>query len=138
MLRRFALPAILLAVFGAGLGGGAAYSWQTLQAQRTEILQLQEFCKSVELGPNFTVVERVIDGDTFKLSDGERVRLIGIDAPEICHFQSNGAPQDPDCVDEPGGQAATEFLRDLVEGEEVVLVGDEVIGDRDYFGRLLR
>jgi len=27
-------------------------------------------------------VERVIDGDTLKLTNGERVRLIGIDCPE--------------------------------------------------------
>ncbi len=28
------------------------------------------------------VVERVVDGDTIKLSDGRRVRLIGVDTPE--------------------------------------------------------
>ncbi len=32
-------------------------------------------------GPSFKVVE-VIDGDTFKIDEGKRVRLMGIDAPE--------------------------------------------------------
>ena len=27
----------------------------------------------------------VIDGDTFETEDGERVRLLGIDAPEVAH-----------------------------------------------------
>ena len=38
----------------------------------TRLLNAQDWVK----------VRRVIDGDTLLLSDGERVRLIGIDAPE--------------------------------------------------------
>ncbi|MCL2620127.1 MAG: hypothetical protein FWD97_04240 [Defluviitaleaceae bacterium] len=45
------------------------------------------------------VVTRVIDGDTVELYSGERVRLIGIDAPE---------------VGEAGADEATNFVRDLV------------------------
>lgn len=80
----------------------------------------------------------MVDGDTLKLKNGETVRLLGPDTPEICHHDSAGRLRDPDCVDEPGGAAATVFVRDLIEGEEVVLVGDPEVGDRDYFGRLLR
>ena len=32
-------------------------------------------------------VARVSDGDTIRLCDGERVRLIGIDAPELLHSE---------------------------------------------------
>lgn len=51
-------------------------------------------------------VVRVVDGESFLLEGNVRVRLIGVDAP------------DPG---EPGGDEATEFLRDLVAGREVEL-----------------
>ena len=67
------------------------------------------------------VVVRVIDGDTVVLAGGERVRLIGVDAPE---------------VGEPGAEEATLFVRERVEGRTVWLEPDG--NDRDRFGRLRR
>lgn len=66
-----------------------------------------------EAGP--AVVAEVIDGDTLILADGERVRLILVDAPEA-----------DDCF----GASATRFHRDLVAGATVELDGDEVCHDR--------
>ena len=69
---------------------------------------------------NQTRIYQVIDGDTFIITGGEYVRLIGIDAPER---------------KEEGYQEATDFLRQF-EGQEVFL---EIEGNnRDRFGRLLR
>jgi len=68
-----------------------------------------------------SVVVRVIDGDTFVLDNGEKVRLLGINAPE----------KGQRCYDE-----ATNALKDLVEGKKVRLEKDKV--DRDVYGRLLR
>ena len=67
------------------------------------------------------VVSRVIDGDTIVLTGGERVRLIGIDAPE--RGQS-------------GADEAAQFVRTLIEGRTVWLEAD--VADRDRFGRLRR
>ena len=67
------------------------------------------------------VVERVIDGDTIVLQTGERVRFIGIDAPEI---------------GDPGADEATNFVRERVEGRTVWLELDG--NDTDRFGRLRR
>ena len=69
-------------------------------------------------------VERVVDGDTFKVTyDGEStsVRFVGINAPE---------------KRDPGGPAATKTLGRLIEGKTVRL---EFPGPRkrDNFGRLL-
>lgn len=74
-------------------------------------------------GSGWTVVE-VVDGDTIQVAgpDGrERVRLIGINAPEQgeCFYDR-----------------ATAVLQELVAGSEVRLVRD--VSDRDRFDRLLR
>ncbi|MCI0530883.1 MAG: thermonuclease family protein [candidate division Zixibacteria bacterium] len=63
---------------------------------------------------------RVIDGDTIVLSNGERVRYIGVDTPER---------------DEPFYLIARKFNRDLVEGRQIRIELD--IQERDRYGRLL-
>lgn len=88
---------------------------------------------------NLYIVNKVIDGDTLKLSRGERVRLIGIDTPE----SSNNAKTRRDSkrsgqtVKEITalGKQASAFTRNLVEGKEVRLEFD--IQQRDRYGRLL-
>ena len=67
------------------------------------------------------IVRRVIDGDTVELESGDRVRLIGIDTPEV-----------GDCF----AEQATDSLRLLVEGKSVKLEKD--ISETDRYGRLLR
>lgn len=81
-------------------------------------------------------VDRIIDGDTIDvLIDGaeERVRLIGIDTPEIAHAASGDRPaQAAECF---GGDAQryTESL--LPPGTPVRLERDVV--PRDDYGRML-
>ena len=66
-------------------------------------------------------VARVVDGDTLELGNGEKVRLVGIDTPE---------------VGECGYQEASDALSRMVLGRQVRLtVSDE---NRDRYGRLLR
>lgn len=60
-------------------------------------------------------VEFVIDGDTVKLAGGERVRLLGIDAPEM----REGKPGHRGPFPEPGAREATAALRKMVEGKVV-------------------
>ena len=71
-------------------------------------------------------VARVIDGDTLLLSNSERVRLIGVDTPELCH------PLKPV---EYLAKEASEFTRKTVEGKKVRLEYD--CRRRDRYGRLL-
>jgi len=72
-------------------------------------------------------VRKVVDGDTIEVTGGERVRLIGVDTPEI------KAPDQPvGCF----GQEASTFAASLLPpGTTVRLVGD--VEQRDRFGRLL-
>jgi endonuclease YncB( thermonuclease family) len=67
------------------------------------------------------LVTRVVDGDTLELGNGETVRLVGIDTPE---------------VGECGYDAATVALARLVSGRQVRLGRSDE--DRDHYGRLLR
>ena len=77
-------------------------------------------------------VARVIDGDTLRLGNGDKVRLIGVDTPETVH------PNKPvECF----GKEAAEFTRKFISGEEVTLeyeYSSGVSGNlRDKYGRLL-
>lgn len=72
-------------------------------------------------------VSRVVDGDTIELSDGRKVRYIGIDSPET--VQPNTAVQ---CY----GEEASRKNKALVEGKEVELEKD--VSNTDRYGRLLR
>ena len=66
-------------------------------------------------------VTNVVDGDTLDLSNGERVRLSGINAPES---------------GECGYNEASEALADMVLGKEVYIEGD--IDNTGKYGRILR
>ena len=76
------------------------------------------------------VVEDVIDGDTVDLTIGgrtERVRLLGVDAPESV------APQVPEqCY----GREASDALTELIPPGSVVEISRDVEA-RDRYGRLL-
>ena len=80
---------------------------------------------------DFDVVERVVDGDTLLLQSGERVRLIGVDTPEIKH------PKKPV---EYFGKEASAFTQRVVEEKQVRLEFDQTNvaqGHKDRYGRTL-
>ncbi|MBQ9891299.1 MAG: thermonuclease family protein [Firmicutes bacterium] len=77
-------------------------------------------------------VEKVVDGDTFYIKmDGksEKVRLIGIDAPESVAPSYSGKEN----TDE--GKKASEYLEKLIKGKTVYLEYD--LDTYDQYGRLL-
>lgn len=67
------------------------------------------------------LVTEVIDGDTFTLSTGEKVRIIGVNTPEMS---------------EPGGDIARDIAVELLLGKKVRLRRD--VRDKDDYDRLLR
>lgn len=84
---------------------------------------------------NATVVH-VVDGDTIDVVIGgreERVRLIGIDTPEIAHDAFGDRPaNDAECF----GDEAGAFTESLVPVGTPVRLERDVVG-RDDYGRLL-
>ena len=128
-----AFAAILISVILGTLSVRSSDQWQAEQipllqqitdskAPATQAASLP--AESREVTARTFKVKRVVDGDTFKIVyDGEStsVRLLSINAPER---------------NTPEGPAATEALKELIDGKTVRL---EFIGDRkrDNFGRLL-
>lgn len=74
-------------------------------------------------------VDYVIDGDTIVLKTGEKVRYIGVDAPEL---NKDGAADD-ECL----AWVARIRNTQLLAGGELKLVKD-LSADKDKYGRLLR
>lgn len=77
-------------------------------------------------------VVAVVDGDTIdvRTDDGtERVRLIGLNSPEISRDGSQN-----ECY----AEEARDVLNELLYGHDVQLAADPTQADRDVYGRLLR
>lgn len=98
---------------------------------------------SVPLGNAYNysdiLVKRVIDGDTLELANGERVRLIGIDTPEVheskkLYKDAERSSQDVGAIKKMG-QRAKDFTKSLVEGKTVSLEFD--VEKYDIYKRLL-
>jgi micrococcal nuclease len=86
-------------------------------------LQVILLCAIVGCTQQVTTISgvEVIDGDTFRLANGDTVRLIGIDAPELS---------------QPGGVLSREYLAHLILGKPITL--ERGYEDRDNYNRLLR
>jgi micrococcal nuclease len=69
-------------------------------------------------------VTRIVDGDTLELGSGEKVRLIGVNTPEV-----HGKVQ-------PFGKEASAYTKAELLGRTILLFRD--VSDTDRYGRLLR
>ena len=102
--------------------------------------KLQE--SSQETHKETFIVRKVIDGDTYLLSNNEKVRLLGIDTPE--KYESNKLDRDAEISGmtkktiKKLGELATQYSKKLVEGKTVYLEKEPNYSDRDKYGRLLR
>lgn len=84
--------------------------------------------KKAAAAAGLVAVAGIIDGDTIKVrlkGTTERVRIIGIDTPELASHE---------CY----AQQAASRMQSLVQGRQVRLAADPTQDDRDRYGRLLR
>lgn len=91
----------------------------------------EEVSQSEDVNTEFNVegvkVTKVIDGDTIEIEGGQRIRYIGIDAPETVH-----PTKTVDCY----GKESSNKNKEIVEGKIVRLEKD--ISETDKYRRLLR
>jgi len=79
---------------------------------------------------NFQTVLKVVDGDTFEISDGTRVRLLGVDTPEILDHRKDV---------QWFAVEASKKLKEWIEGKTVCLKQErDKTQNIDKHGRLLR
>ena len=69
-------------------------------------------------------IQRVVDGDTFELTTGEKVRIIGVNTPEST------------TKTEPYGKEASNYTKEILTGKTIYLQKD--VSESDRYGRLLR
>jgi len=114
---------------------------RVLAAALLSYLTLSLFAPSKNIAENngSSYVSRVVDGDTLKISDGRRVRLIGVDTPEV-HYSAKllkdaeRSRRDIAAIQELGKRAAA-FTKNLCERKRIRLAYD--IEKRDRYGRTL-
>ena len=86
---------------------------------------IQQLPENIHVPPDNTqetvLVTRIVDGDTFEVASGQKVRLIGVDTPEKdeCYFTQ-----------------ASNRLTTHIDNKEVTLLKD--VSETDRYGRLLR
>lgn len=100
-------------------------------------LGLTTSCAKIDYDHVF--ISRVIDGDTLELANGPRVRLIGIDTPEMykskkLYRDARRSKQDLETIQELGRRSYV-FTRKLVEGKVARLEFD--VERKDKYGRAL-
>lgn len=116
---------------------GILLLWQGLNSSSSTATNLKETIPSpvatssaalkVASNQKKFLVSKVTDGDTIELSNGQKVRFVGIDTPETVD------PRRPvGCF---GKQASLENKK-LLEGKEVILEKD--VSETDKYNRLLR
>jgi len=91
----------------------------------------EEITPEVRFTPEVTVVVKyVIDGDTLITKDGEHIRFLGIDSPEI--WKKKGDKQD-----EPWGRDAANFVKVLLPSGSEVGLAFEAGNKEGAYGRKL-
>ena len=98
---------------GASETGQATVDWRRL---RRGLVAVAALALTAAGPPEQVRIGYVIDGDTFRLTSGERIRVAGIDAPETRAGQAK-------CAREIArGKLATAKARALLDGRAVTIV----------------
>lgn len=130
MLRM--LLVLIVVVLLAGCGGAVPATAQPTSAAAAQAGRSPSPATLSTLHGQPAQVVRVIDGDTVDIklnSKPERLRLIGMDTPEVV---------DPRTVVQCFGKEASARAKELLpEGAEVRVDGDPTQDTRDQYGRLL-
>ncbi|MFZ4503031.1 MAG: thermonuclease family protein [Methylovulum sp.] len=104
------------------------FTWQDLRGRQHYSDQADSKAKPLDIKPGFgyQVVKTVFDGDTLVLADGQKVRLLGINTPEVQHRNQ---------LEQAGAEDAKQWLLAHTQHTRVRLeMGEERL---DKYNRLL-
>ncbi len=127
MRKSALLFSIILYVYSASVAAGI-FVWQDQYGQKHYSDKPRPDAKTLTIHPGYAwlEVEYVYDGDTVKLKNGQKVRLSGINTPEVENRHHSG---------EPLGETARQWLIEKLNGETIRLeTGPE---KHDKYGRLI-
>ncbi len=104
------------------------YQWKDKfgKTHFSDVKKAQAKLVQINSGHGYFYVKRVFDGDTVMLENGTKIRLLGINAPEVEHRNKSG---------QPGGEEAKRWLEGVVLGKKIRLQKD--IEKKDKYGRTL-
>jgi micrococcal nuclease len=109
---------LLLLLLGFSVSACAdVYQWQDEKGKKHFSDHGHSNSKKVEIHPGYSYikVEKVYDGDTVKLDDGRKIRLLGINTPEVRHRNQDN---------QAGGEVAKRWLADKLTNQKVRLETD--------------
>ena len=108
--------------------GSKIYQWQDPNGSQHFSDRFYPDAKTVDIKPGYSFysVKTVYDGDTVELGDGRKIRLLGINTPEIQH---------KDKMAEAGGDDAKAWLINKLQHAKVRLEFD--VEKTDKYGRTL-
>lgn len=121
---KFQIILVIVIAFAVGFFAGSKFPRRG-DDPTASLLDTAKEEEKTEAKGTIALVTKVIDGDTIEIEGGERVRYIGIDAPEI------GGREQKTCY---AAEAAVKN-GELVKGKKVRVEKDT--SERDPYGRLL-
>lgn len=127
--KRHLMKLLLILLLGYAVSACAeVYQWQDSRGDKHFSDRAHGNSKKIQLkqGYPYYKVERVYDGDTVRLEDGRKIRLLGINTPEVQHRNQDA---------EAGGETAKRWLVDKLRNHKVRLVTD--VEQTDKYRRTL-
>ncbi len=119
---------LLLLLFAPLSAQADIFQWKDSKGNTHYSDQPHQGAKALQINPGygFVQVKKVYDGDTILLSNGNKVRLLGINTPEV-----EGRYK----LAEAGGEAAKKWLKNTLLNQKVRLEKD--VEKHDKYSRLL-
>jgi len=126
MIKKYYWTFALLLV--TQLSCAAVYQWTDAQGRKHYSDKPHERAAVLQLAKSYSyyAVKKVYDGDTVQLRDGRKIRLLGINTPEIEH---------PNQAEQAGGELAKKWLTKALMGKKIRLEFDQE--KRDKYQRYL-
>jgi len=128
-IKQQVMKFLLILLLGLSVSACAdVYQWQDSHGNKHFSDRVHDNSKKIKIQPGYSYfkVEKVYDGDTVKLEDGRKIRLLGINTPEVQHRNQ---------ATEAGGETAKRWLTDKLKNQKVRLVTD--VEQTDKYNRTL-